>query len=136
MRRGSISSDRLLCGGGVCSILLLPHVTICLRDNTFMYMVHICLSVVVALWGLWECLLYSGRCLKSVFLGVLLYVCVKRVMDVVFSVCIVTRGAVGARVWENEYFVMQMLYLCVLCASCGSSQCCILHDLKCVSAHR
>ena len=25
-----------------------------------------------------------------------------------------------------ECFVMQMLYVCVLCASCGSSQCCIL----------
>ena len=35
-------------------------------------------------------------------LGVLKYVvvCVRGVMDVVFSVCIVTRGAVGARVWE------------------------------------
>ena len=30
----------------------------------------------------------------------LLYVCVRGVMDVVFFVCIVTRGAVGARVWE------------------------------------
>ena len=29
---------------------------------------------------------------------------------------------------KYEYFVMQMLYVCVLCASCGSSQCCILHD--------
>ena len=29
-----------------------------------------------------------------------------------------------------EYFVMKMLYVCVLCASCGSSQCCILHDLQ------
>ena len=28
------------------------------------------------------------------------YVCVRDVMDVVFSVCIVTRRAVGARVWE------------------------------------
>ena len=28
------------------------------------------------------------------------YVCVRDVMDVVFSVCIVTCGAVGARVWE------------------------------------
>ena len=27
-----------------------------------------------------------------------------------------------------ECFVMQMLYVCVLCASCGSSQCCVLHD--------
>ena len=30
----------------------------------------------------------------------MLYVCVRGVMDVVFSVCIVTHGAVGARVWE------------------------------------
>ena len=30
----------------------------------------------------------------------MLYVCVRDVMDVVFSVCIVRRRAVGARVWE------------------------------------
>ena len=30
----------------------------------------------------------------------MLYVCVRDVMDVVFSICIVKRGAVGARVWE------------------------------------
>ena len=30
----------------------------------------------------------------------MLYICVKDVMDVVFSVCIVRRAAVGARVWE------------------------------------
>ena len=30
----------------------------------------------------------------------MLYVCVMGVMDVVFSVCIVTRRAVGTRVWE------------------------------------
>ena len=30
----------------------------------------------------------------------MLYVCVKGEIDVVFSVCIVMRGAVGARVWE------------------------------------
>ena len=29
----------------------------------------------------------------------MLYVSVRHVMDVVFSVCIVRRGAVGARVW-------------------------------------
>ena len=29
-----------------------------------------------------------------------------------------------------ECFVMQMLYVCVLCASCGSSQCCVLYDLQ------
>ena len=62
----------------------------------------------------------------------MLYVCVKGVMDVVFSVCIVTCGAVGARVYECV--VIQMLY--VLCSSCGSSQCCILHDLQFVNAGR
>ena len=31
---------------------------------------------------------------------------------------------------ECECFVMQVLYVCVLCASCGSSQCCVLHDLQ------
>ena len=30
----------------------------------------------------------------------MLYVCVRGVMDVVFSVCIETHGAVGDRVWE------------------------------------
>ena len=33
-------------------------------------------------------------------------------MDVVLSVCIVKRGAVGARVWEYESFDMH-----ILCAS-------------------
>ena len=28
------------------------------------------------------------------------YVCLRGVMDVVFSVCILTRGAVGVRIWE------------------------------------
>ena len=37
---------------------------------------------------------------------------------------------------EYECFVMQMLYVCVLCASCGSSQCCVLHDLQFVYAGR
>ena len=50
----------------------------------------------------------------------MLYVCVRGVMDVVFSVCV----------------VMQMLYVCVVCASCSSSQCCILHDLQFVNAGR
>ena len=35
-----------------------------------------------------------------------------------------------------ECFVMQMLYVSVLCASCGSSQCCILQDLQFVNAGR
>ena len=30
----------------------------------------------------------------------MLYVCVRGVMEVVFSVCSVTRGFVGARIWK------------------------------------
>ena len=37
---------------------------------------------------------------------------------------------------KYECFVMQMLYVCVLCASCGSSQCCVLHDLQFVNDGR
>ena len=37
---------------------------------------------------------------------------------------------------ECECFVMQMLYVCVLCASCGRCQCCVLHDLQFVNAGR
>ena len=33
-----------------------------------------------------------------------------------------------------ECFVLQMLYVCVLCASCGSSQCWFLHDLQFLNA--
>ena len=31
---------------------------------------------------------------------------------------------------ECECFVLQMLYVSVLCALCGSSRCCVLHDLQ------
>ena len=54
----------------------------------------------------------------------MLYVCVSGVMDVVFSACIVTRGAVGARVWGSmSVFVMQMLKCLYLVCIMGSSQC-------------
>ena len=48
----------------------------------------------------------------------MLCVCVGDVMDVVFSVCIVRRGCLC--MGGCECFVMQMLYVCVLCASYGS----------------
>ena len=35
-----------------------------------------------------------------------------------------------------ECFVMHILYVCVLCASGGSSQCCVLHDMQFVNAGR
>ena len=37
---------------------------------------------------------------------------------------------------NHECYVMHMLYVCVLCASFGSSQCCVLHDLQIVDAGR
>ena len=60
-------------------------------------------------------------------------------MDDVFSVCIVMRGSVGARLLvygKCACFVMQIMYVCVLCVSCGSSQCYVLHDLQFVNAGR
>ena len=37
---------------------------------------------------------------------------------------------------ECECFVMHMLYVCVLCASCGSSKCFVLYDLQFINAGR
>ena len=37
---------------------------------------------------------------------------------------------------KYECFVMHMLYVCFLCACCGSSQCCILYDLQFVNTGR
>ena len=46
----------------------------------------------------------------------MLCVCVGDVMDVVFSVCIVRRGAVGARVWEVLVFChADVVCLCLVC---------------------
>ena len=46
----------------------------------------------------------------------MLCVCVGDVMDVVFSVCIVRRGAVGARVWEVGVFRhANVVCLCLVC---------------------
>ena len=42
VRRGSISSELLVCGGGVRSILLLPLVARCLETIDMWYMVHVC----------------------------------------------------------------------------------------------
>ena len=61
--RGSISSELLMCDGGVCSILILPFVARCLETiYVCIWRMFVCMSVVVTVWGLWECLLCSGRC--------------------------------------------------------------------------
>ena len=52
------------------------------------------------------------------------------VLDVVFSICIVRRGAVCAHVWD----VCVSSCRCCMFVSRGSFQCCILHDLQFVNA--
>ena len=48
----------------------------------------------------------------------MLYVCVGDITDVVFSVCMVTRGAVGDCVWEVRVFrhadVVCVYLMCIL----------------------
>ena len=95
-----------MCGVCVRSILLLPLVARCLETiDVCIWCMFVFMSVVVTVWGSVGMFVCVAAVVKySVFfsLGVLQYVvcCVRDVMDVVFSVCIVTRGVVGARVWE------------------------------------
>ena len=56
----------------------------------------------------------------------MVYVCVRDVMEVVFSVCIVRRGSVGLVYGKCECFIMQMLY--VLCLVCILWQFSMLHS--------
>ena len=75
------------------------------RDNRCMYMAHVyfyvCCSDCVGVCGNVCCVAAVVK--SSVFLAMeccsMLCVSVGDVMDVVFHVCIVRRGAVGARVW-------------------------------------
>ena len=63
VRRGSLSSELLMCGGGVRSILLLSHVARCLETiDVCIWRMFVFMSVVVTVWGMWECFLCSGRC--------------------------------------------------------------------------
>ena len=56
VRRGSISSELLMCGGGVCSILLLPLVARCLETiDVYIYMIHVCFYVCCS-----DCVGYVG----------------------------------------------------------------------------
>ena len=119
VRRGSISSELLMCGGGVQSILLLPLVGVC--GNVC------CLAAVVNDSGFFS-------------LGVLKYVvCLCKGCDGCCVFCLYCDA------WSCKCSCMgsmsvssciYMLYVCVLCASCGSSQCCVLHDLQFVNAGR
>ena len=52
VRRASISSKLLMCGGGVRSILLLPLVATCLETiDVCIWRMFVFMSVVVTVWG-------------------------------------------------------------------------------------
>ena len=102
----AVSSELLMCGGGVCSILLLPLVARCLETiYVCIWHIFVFMSVVVTVWGVCGNVCCVAAVVKnSIFLALvwssMLCVCVVDVMDFVFAVCIVRYGAVGARVWE------------------------------------
>ena len=85
-----------MCGAGVRSMLLLPLVARCLDTiDVCMWRMFVFMSVVVTVWRSVGLFVVQPPLLKIV-----LRICVGDVMDVVFYVCIVRRGDVGARVWE------------------------------------
>ena len=52
VRRGSLSSELLVCGGGVRSILLLPLMARCLETiDVCIWRMFVFMSVVVTVWG-------------------------------------------------------------------------------------
>ena len=52
VKRGSLSSELLVCGGGVHSILLLPLVVRCLETiDVCIWRMFVFMSVVVTVWG-------------------------------------------------------------------------------------
>ena len=60
---GSISSELIMCGTGVRSILLLPLVARYLETiDVGIWRMFIFMSVVIMVWGLWECMFCNGHC--------------------------------------------------------------------------
>ena len=52
VRRGSLSSELLMCGGGVCSILLLSLVARCIETiDVCIRRMFVFMSVIATLWG-------------------------------------------------------------------------------------
>ena len=52
VRRGSISSELVMCGGGVRNILLLPLVARCIETiDVCIWRMFVFMSIVVTVWG-------------------------------------------------------------------------------------
>ena len=70
VRWGSLSSELLMCGGGVCSILLLPLVARCLETiDVCIWHMFVFMSVVVTVWGSVGMIVVYRQLLKIVFLA-------------------------------------------------------------------
>ena len=114
VRRESISSELLMCGGDVHSILSMHRVAICPETigvciwRNFVFYVccsdrmGICWNVCCVAAVVEDSGVLTLKCKSMV------YVCIGDVMDVVVSLCIVRRGAVSDRLWE----------VCVCVSSC------------------
>ena len=104
-----------------------------------MYVYGTCLFFMAVLGsvGMFCCVAAVVKDSVFISLGMLKYiVCLCKGCDgmLCFSVCIVDAWRCRCSCMGSmSVFVMQM-YVCVLCASCGSYQCCILHDLQFVNA--
>ena len=63
VRRGSLSSELLMCIGGVRCIVLLPRVARCIETiYVCIWRMFVFMSVVVSVWGSVGMFLCSGRC--------------------------------------------------------------------------
>ena len=85
LRRGSVSSELLICGVGVRNIVLLPLVARCLAPiDVYIWRMFVYMTVVMTVWGIWDGCYVAGvvedsRCLN---LGVVNYVvCLCRACD-------------------------------------------------------
>ena len=111
------------------SILLLPLVARCLECIWRMFF-YVCCSDCVGVCGN-SCVAAVVKNSGVLSLGMLKYVvCLCSGCDGCSVFCLYCE-AWSCRcscMGSVECFVRQMLYVCVLCASCGCSQCCGLHE--------
>ena len=117
VRRGSISSELLMCGGGVRNILLLPLVARCLETiDVCIWRMFVFMSVVVIVWGVCGNVCCVAAVVKdSVFLslGVLKYV-----------VCL-CRGCDGCCVFCLYCEAWSYRCSCMWSMSVSSCRCCM-----------
>ena len=109
------------------------------RDNRCMYMAHVCFYVCYS-----DCVGVCGNvCCVAGIVGnifkpwsVEACLCLCRGCDRCCVFCLNCKAwnCMCLCIGKCECFVMQML--CVLCVSCGSSQCCVLHDFQFVNTAR